>query len=829
MPPFGKPVGPPDSLVAEAGFEADESGVQARSASTPLHFSGGVVEEARDALDLDQVLDVVAGHARGPLGAERVRRRRPHDDPVVARLELAPVAELLTLWDRGVVIDVPPVPEVGPVLARLRVEGSVLNGVELAALKQSLAAARIAVAELKRIETEAPLVAALAVPLPDRKLDQRLADAINDEGEVLDTASPALFRARREIHAARDRLVKKLETVLRNLDGQAAPAGAQVTIRGDRYVIPIRRDSRQRPEGIVHDESASHGTLFVEPTAAIESGNALRAAVVEAEREELKVLRELTERARPDAGLLAAAHAMCVAGDDLVARVRYAHEVKAAVPTIGSDRLVLVRARHPLLLARGLDVVPFDLSLEPGERTLLISGPNAGGKTVLLKTVGIAVQLAQSGIVPPVGPGTMLPVVDRVFADIGDHQSIAADLSTFSAHVVAVRQILATAGPDTLILMDEIGSGTDPAEGGALASAVLRSLTSRGARTIATTHLGALKSLAGEVPGIVNGSLDFDAEALKPTFRFRKGVPGRSYGLAIARRLGVDPAVLERAEREVPVQERALDELLAQVEARARELERREREVTDRESVVESREAAAAAVAEAQGIRAAELKRREKEADRLGRQEARRHLLEARARVEEALRLAQGAVDPDKARQARRVVEDAANEAREALAAADRPTADQPVGGAVTVGRRVRLATGGTGTVREIRGDGKAVVTLGAVKVVVPLSECEPVAGPPPKERPRSESADFASPAAAFEVDLRGMRGDEAVVVATAAIDAAILAENPYLRIIHGMGTGVVRDRVRQVLKTDRRVARFDFAPRNQGGTGVTIVEFGNG
>jgi len=787
------------------------------------------VEEARDALDLDQVLDVVAGHARGPLGAERVRRRRPHDDPVVARLELAPVAELLTLWDRGVVIDVPPVPEVGPVLARLRVEGSVLNGVELAALKQSLAAARIAVAELKRIETEAPLVAALAVPLPDRKLDQRLADAINDEGEVLDTASPALFRARREIHAARDRLVKKLETVLRNLDGQAAPAGAQVTIRGDRYVIPIRRDSRQRPEGIVHDESASHGTLFVEPTAAIESGNALRAAVVEAEREELKVLRELTERARPDAGLLAAAHAMCVAGDDLVARVRYAHEVKAAVPTIGSDRLVLVRARHPLLLARGLDVVPFDLSLEPGERTLLISGPNAGGKTVLLKTVGIAVQLAQSGIVPPVGPGTMLPVVDRVFADIGDHQSIAADLSTFSAHVVAVRQILATAGPDTLILMDEIGSGTDPAEGGALASAVLRSLTSRGARTIATTHLGALKSLAGEVPGIVNGSLDFDAEALKPTFRFRKGVPGRSYGLAIARRLGVDPAVLERAEREVPVQERALDELLAQVEARARELERREREVTDRESVVESREAAAAAVAEAQGIRAAELKRREKEADRLGRQEARRHLLEARARVEEALRLAQGAVDPDKARQARRVVEDAANEAREALAAADRPTADQPVGGAVTVGRRVRLATGGTGTVREIRGDGKAVVTLGAVKVVVPLSECEPVAGPPPKERPRSESADFASPAAAFEVDLRGMRGDEAVVVATAAIDAAILAENPYLRIIHGMGTGVVRDRVRQVLKTDRRVARFDFAPRNQGGTGVTIVEFGNG
>jgi DNA mismatch repair protein MutS2 len=515
-----------------------------------------------------------------------------------------------------------------------------------------------------------------------------------------------------------------------------------------------------------------------------------------------------------------------------VGRVRYAHAVAGSVPAVGGDDLVLVQARHPLLLERGLAVVPFDLSLDPAERTLLISGPNAGGKTVLLKTVGLTTLLAQCGIVPPVGPGTRLAVVDRVFADIGDHQSIAADLSTFSAHLVTLKEILATAGKGTLVLFDEIGSGTDPAEGGALAAASLRALTERGARTIATTHLGALKTLAGEVTGIVNGSLEFDAEGLEPTFRFRKGVPGRSYGLAIARRLGIDSAVLERAEQTVPSQERALDELLAQVETRARDLERRETEVAEREIEVGGREAATAATAEAQSIREKELKRKERDADRVGRTEARRHLLEARAKVEEAIRIAQNARDDERAREARRVIEDAAQAERAALSAApESDSTDDPDPGPLVVGRRVRLGPGGgTGRVHEIRSDGKVVVALGAVKVVVAPVELVPVAGPDPGHQGagrESPSGDRDQPTAPHEIDLRGMRGDEAEAVTTAALDAAILAENLSLRIIHGMGTGVVRERVRQVLKRDRRVTRFEFAPANQGGTGVTIVELG--
>ncbi|MGE0440726.1 MAG: endonuclease MutS2 [Gemmatimonadales bacterium] len=782
-------------------------------------------------LEFGRVLEVVAEFASGPLGAERVRARRPLVDPVLIAADLAPVAELLVVYQRGESVDVPPVPDLGSALARLRVEGSALSGQEIALFKQTIVAARVAASELRRVAEDAPGAAALVVPLPERAVDTRLAESVDDEGAVLDTASPALFRARREIHAARERLVKKLETVLKHLDGQAAPSGAQVTIREGRYVIPVRRDSRSRPEGIVHDESASHGTLFVEPTAAIEFGNALRSAVVAAERELLKVLRELTELLRPLADQIAAAHEMCVAGDDLLARTRYAHAVKATPPAIGGGELTLVAARHPLLLARGLEVVPFDLSLDPEERTLLISGPNAGGKTVLLKTVGLAVAMAQSGIVPPVGPGTRLPVVARLFADIGDHQSIAADLSTFSAHVATLRTILAVAGRDSLVLMDEVGSGTDPAEGGALAAATLRVLTRRGARTVVTTHLGALKTLAGDVPGLVNGSLEFDADLLRPTFRFRKGVPGRSYGLAIARRLGVDAEVLDLAEADVPEQERTLDRLLAVVETRGREVERREREAADREAALEAREAATAATAEAQAIRDKELKRREKDAEKLARQETRRHLLEARTKVEEALKLAQGAaVDAERAKEARRVIEDAVAAERAALDATDRDEERELPDVTLVVGQRVRLGSGATGVVHELRSDGKAVVALGAVKVVAPAAELVALAGAarPPRES-RHDAADYSAPEAAFEIDLRGMRGDEAAQVTLAALDAAVLAENPYLRIIHGMGTGVVRDRVRQVLKADRRVARFDYAPRNQGGTGVTIAELGGG
>jgi DNA mismatch repair protein MutS2 len=489
--------------------------------------------------------------------------------------------------------------------------------------------------------------------------------------------------------------------------------------------------------------------------------------------------------------------------------------------------LVIVNGRHPLLLAGTEPVVPFDLELSAAERTLLISGPNTGGKTVLLKAVGLAAALSQCGIVPPVGARSRLPVFRRFYADIGDRQSIAASLSTFSAHVRMLRRILDGADAATLVLLDEIGSGTDPAEGAALAAATLVSLTERGTLTLATTHLGSLKEVASHTPGVVNASLQFDAATLTPSYRFLKGVPGRSYGLAIARRLGVAPTILADAEARVPDAERSLDALLAAVEERQHELAAAQAELAERTVELDALQARLAGQQESQAAREAELRRREKEAERTGRQQARAYLLEARQRVEQALGAAKSAVDDAAAREARRLVEEGIRHQGEELERADGTgTAERAdPGSGVAVGDRVRLLNGGAGQVLEIRPDGKLVVALGAMKIVVDAGQATRTANPR-QPTPAASAPPAPSSPSALEIDLRGFTGDEAEAATLAAVDAAVLAEQPYLRIIHGMGTGVVRERVRRVVAGDRRIARFGFAPRNQGGTGVTVVEF---
>jgi DNA mismatch repair protein MutS2 len=805
-------------------------GVSAQTqGDTPLSLLSAESADALETIEFAQVIELVAGHAVGPLGAARVRGRGPSDDADWISGELARVGEVAGLFRRGDVLLAEPIPDVGRALARLRIEGSVLDGVELAALHRLLVAARLVEADLKRVAETAPLAAALARPLPHKAIERRLEQSLDPEGNLLDTASPRLAAARREVHAARQRLLRKLESLLRGLDASAAPTEGSVTVRGGRYVIPVRRDSRSRPPGIVHDESGSAGTLFIEPSESIELGNAFRAAQVEEERETLRVLRELTDLLRPEVATLRDVVEMCVAVDDLVARAQYAVAVEGEVPAVAPAPAVLmvVRGRHPLLLAGDEPVVPFDLEMAELERTLLISGPNTGGKTVLLKAVGLAAALAQSGIVPPVGPGTRLPIFRRFYADIGDRQSIAASLSTFSAHVRMLRRVLEQSDRATLVLLDEIGSGTDPAEGSALAAATLVSLTERGALTLATTHLGSLKDLASHTPGVVNASLQFDAATLTPTYRFLKGVPGRSYGLAIARRLGVSPGILADAEARVPDAERSLDALLAAVEERERELRAAQADLAERTVELDALGARLSLQDDSQSAREAELKRREKEAERAGRQQARGFLLEARQRVEAALGTARGAADEAAAREARRLVEEGIKAEGEHLSALDQ--VEEPAAGSsedtVEVGARVRIPAGSVGEVLELRGDGRVVVAVGAMRMVVERKGLVVL----PRVKRAGTPASFESPAddtSNLEIDLRGMTGDEAEMATVAAVDAAVLAEQPYLRIIHGMGTGVVRERVRRVVATDRRVAHYGFAPRNQGGTGVTVVEF---
>ncbi|PYP44147.1 MAG: hypothetical protein DMD50_15220 [Gemmatimonadetes bacterium] len=758
----------------------------ARGQSLTPGASQGLIDRAVfETLEFSAALERVAAHAAGPLGAARVTGRSPATDADAIRAALAQVAELAALLLSDDAIRAEPVPDVAAALELLGVPGSALEGAGLAQLGRALAAARVVAGHLGRLAAAAPRTAALRVDPPPKELDQRLAVSLDADGQVQDAASRALARARRAVREARARLVKRLDAMLAALDPTDRAPDAAVTVREGRYVIPVRSTARARIGGIVHDESATRATVFLEPPEVIELGNALRAAEVDEQREILQVLRDLTELLRPHRDAIAAAWEMCIAFDDLCARARYAVEVNGFPPAIGAGPLEIRNGRHPLLVDSEL-VVPFDLVLAPDECTVLVSGPNTGGKTVLIKAVGLLALMAQSGIIPPIGPQSTLPVFTGVFADIGDRQSIAASLSTFSAHVAVLRDILERAGAGSLVLLDEIGSGTDPAEGGALATAVLQTLTRRRAVTLATTHLGALKQLAAETVGIVNASLQFDADTLTPTYRLLKGVPGRSYGLAIARRLGIAPEVLEIAERAVPGAERALDALLATVEARARELDAMQQELAARDAGLRSD-------AEKLDARAADLAAREREVqaraqrlEREAREQARAYLLEARKKVEEALGQARAAVDEATAREARRLVEKAIDE-----------TAGE------AAGEKVR----------------EGWMSLDELKRARRGSPSPNLPQPPPTSTAPSLTA-------ATEISLIGLRVSEAEPLLVKALDDAILADLPSLRVVHGKGTGALRQFVHEILSDDPRVKRFGFAAPNQGGAGVTVVEF---
>ncbi len=595
--------------------------------------------------------------------------------------------------------------------------GSALEAPALAELTVALAAMRVVAAGLKRLGTthHAQRSVLIRVDPPARELETRLVQSISPDGQVLDSASKDLARARQRVREARKHVMDKLGAILASLDQTERAPDAAVTVRGGRYVIPIRSTARARVGGIVHDESATRSTVFVEPPEIIELGNELRAAESAELRAVLRVLRELTDLLRPHRAAIAAAWEMCIAFDDLCARARYAALVNGFVPEMGGH-LKIKAGRHPLLE----HPVSFDLELFPDEFTILVSGPNTGGKTVLIKAVGLLALLAQSGIIPPIGPHSSLPVFTEVFADIGDRQSIAASLSTFSAHVAVLREILDGAGAGSLVLLDEIGSGTDPAEGGALAAATLKTLTRRRAITLATTHLGALKQLAAETVGIVNASLQFDAETLTPTYRLLKGVPGRSYGLAIARRLGVAAGVLAEAERGVPEAERTLDRLLATVEARGREMDARAAELENRAAQLEVQRQNLGDLETLE----TELRAREKAMDKDARERARAYLLEARKTVEAALGQARAAVNEATAREARRMVEEAIEK-----------TGGRPDGrtvGAIglKIGERVKTGAGKVGVVAEIRSDGRVVVEIGSVRLVIAPELLERVDGP---------------------------------------------------------------------------------------------------
>ena len=791
-------------------------------------------------LEYPRLLDVVAGFAASALGAARVRALVPRADLPWLETEHRRVAAVRGLLGGDLPWHPEPVPELEAPLQRLRVVGIMWTSPELlggAVLLRSSRRTR----EALRDERRPAVLRAVLAPFAERMVvarseEERIERAIGEDALVRDDASPALRRIRRELRASHGELVRILERVMTGLEAHHRAPDMSVTVREGRYVIPVRREGVRQVGGIVHGASGTGGTLFVEPPAAIEFGNRIRELEAEEQEEVERVLRELTDALRPlrDA-MLDSLHALTEL-DSLYARARYAvrYECTPAALVPARDGFDIHDGRHPLLLAKGTEVVPFTLGLAPNERTLLVSGPNTGGKTVFLKALGLIAAMSQAGIPAPVGAESRVPVFDDVFADVGDEQSIEASLSTFSAHLKNLSEILRLATADSLVLIDELGSGTDPQEGAALGWAILESLTSRGSTTLASTHLGQLKELATQVTGVVNASLQFDAVQLAPTYRLIKGVPGRSYGISIARRLDLPAEVVARAEERIPQGERDMAALIERLERKEKELEAREREA--RAIQDDARDRIANVLRREHNVR-----ERERTVEKESRKEARKYVLEARAEIERTIRelKRKGAEAADEAiedigRDARRRAEELAEKQANVLdrleseeRAAERKRGRVPAAerGSVAVNDAVEVGTlgGKVGRVLDVRGK-EAVVVVGSLKLTVPLKTLRRTEAP--QETAVSYVGDAPEVHVSTEINLLGLRADEAESAVLQALDSAVRADLKSLRIIHGKGTGALREVVNEMLRKDTRVREFRMGAWNEGGAGVTIAVF---
>lgn len=789
-------------------------------------------------LELPKVLERIATLSSTAAGAEAVRALAPTDSLEALEREHARLVEAARLLSETPDLAVGPLADPRPAFADAAVPGSHLEPIALVGILDLLRS----VDRLRRAlaaRADLPLLGGIAgriVLLPS--LAALLARTVDAEGRVLDTASPALARIRREIETTRETIRARLESRMKALADDGVLQERVITIRGGRFVLPVKIEEKGRVPGIVHDESASGATLFIEPIALVPLNNRVTELIQEEAREVRAILLACTEAVRAALDALRDDLEVLTEVDVLLAKARYGRAVRGALPRWSRrGALRLVGARHPLLLDQlGEAAIPFDLAMEEGTTTLLLSGANTGGKTVALKTIGLLALLAQCGVPIPAAEGTELPIFSETFADIGDEQSIEASLSSFSARLVHVREVLERADAASLVLLDEVGSGTDPEEGGALAGAVLKALSARGARTVATTHFGFLMDLAAREPGMANASMEFDGATGRPTYRVLTGIPGKSHALEVARGLGVDARVIEEARALLPEGAQRSRELLAELSERLGRIRALEEEIAARDRASAERARASADLRDAiareeQGLRrrAAEsareiVRRAEREAE-----EALADVRAARRRAAAGAAAAAGGPDSgaataaraglDRLRAARREVE------RDAPGA---PALPGEAPAAVSPGEVVLVAPFGRRATVIAAADaaGRVEILAGSARITVPLSSlrsADAAAG-----GAAAEGAHVTRPApreVGVEIDLRGLRAEEAVAAVDRHIDAAVVAGLASVRIIHGLGTGVLRKEIGAFLERDERVRGFRRGEWGEGELGVTIVE----
>jgi DNA mismatch repair protein MutS2 len=829
---------------------------------------------AEEKLGFDVLRERLRGQVQSPLGEERLDGMQPARTLHWLEDELDRVAELQDAFRYAeTAVPLNHIRDVRDVLKRAAPEDAYVDPEDLHEVRLVLVTLRRLRRYFADRQADYPQLAqAVSRITPLSDLEEHIKGIIDADGSVRDDASPELERLRRLIIRRQGELRDTLDRELRKASSQGYATEEQPTIRGGRMVIPIRAEAKRKVEGFIHDTSATGQTVYIEPTACLNLNNEVRELKSEEKREVERILRKATAHLRSKRDAMDTNMKALAQFDLLQAKARLANHLDAVVPHLNEDsEIEVVEGRNPVLQlhferlrkqdASGgpledtetREVVPLDFTLGDDFRTLVITGPNAGGKTVTMKTVGLFALMLAYGLPIPVAPHSRFALFDRLIVDIGDEQSIEEDLSTFSSHVANLRHMARSADEQTLVLIDEAGTGTDPEEGGALAQAVLERLTASGARTIATTHHGTLKTYAHEAEHVENGSMEFDQETLRPTYHFQLGVPGSSYAFEIAQRMGLADDILTRARELAGEQKTAMEELIATFESRNQELERQ------LEAARREKEQAEKERARYEG----KIGKVEKERDKIRQQaleEAERIVQGANARIEQTIReIKEAEAEKEATKKAREQFEQFREdvEARresveeeieaEETAAVDAPDespatastngtaqkqAPQKAKGPIHEGDQVVIDGGSTkGEVQEIDDD-EAVVVLGSMHMRVDLDRLTKVGGPREQQVTVSQtqgggSSDIAALRASNRIDVRGERVEDALMAVQQFVDQAIAANLDQIEILHGKGTGALRQAIQEELAQRPDVAGFGDAEWDAGGSGVTIVELG--
>ena len=785
-----------------------------------------IAERALKTLEYDKVRQQVAKHCTSSIGKSAI-------EDLVPQTDFHKVVQLLDEMDEGLSIlrvkgNVPlgGIFDVRPAARRAQI-GGMLSAMELMEVSSTIRAGRILRNFIEDIEAEG----AIDIPLFIEKketmpvltgLQHEINNCIDENGGVLDSASPALRTIRQSLRSEEAKVRSKLESLTRGSNATKMLSDAIVTIRNDRYVIPVKQEYRYHYGGIVHDQSSSGQTLFIEPDSVVQANNEIHRLKMKEQAEIERILLALSAMVQEVAPDIFNLVKLLGEIDVILAKGKYGQANKCTKPKVNKEGYIrLVRARHPLLPIE--TAVPNDIEFGKDITAIVITGPNTGGKTVALKTVGLCTLMAQAGLPVPALDGSELAVFGQLFTDIGDEQSIEQSLSTFSSHMVNIVDILQKFDHESLVLFDELGAGTDPQEGAALAISILDEVHGRGARVMATTHYPELKAYGYNRPGVVNASVEFDIETLSPTYRLLIGVPGRSNAFEISSRLGLSKEIIDRAKtftgtdrHEVESMIASLEEsrrqseddaershaLLLESEALRKELQDKLQAYDERKESLEkkakekARKIVDEAKAEAESI-IAELREMKKNANQVVKEH---ELIEARKRLEEAAPLENNKV----LKKAAQVKARAQN---------------------LVVGDEVKvLSYGQRGTLLEKVSDSEWVVQMGILKMKIAYHDLEYLK--PEKEKvQRVAGVKNRDSHVKLELDLRGERYEDALIRTEKYIDDALLANYGRVSIIHGIGTGALRQGIQGYLKKHKRVKSFRFGEAGEGGFGVTVVE----